>query len=473
MAFIFSSFLGGAAKTALETIEQEEKDARTNAAIQTKMLYENYLQNKKDNVKYRQELVSNLSKLNDAIPPTAFATPQERENALYEMAVRPGTMSKLNQVIDDKAFDPTKIVWKDVVKLQSDPSDKEALRRILESTTFPTTLPEGLTSSVSPVKAGTAEQAAKAAVKGGGIFGVFGERETERAIKEASISIGLTPQELSAGARYTKPSLEGKATINLGVFTPKDKFNDIENNVQVALKDAMDGGDPVKIEKAVKEAAKIVAVKSALVIGPKETEADVIKNLTDKAIAARAKGDRKEEARLTTEIRLRQELTKVPKEEKEDKITMANKIAIAKGAVNGAVSALMPAGSLSINQNGDLVPTNIQQDAVHKKAVAAGQQVAIGLFAPKGVVTDPQDIAALASIGISVDPTTKKPVVPTTVAPTPVPAPSSAPALSPASAPVVKTVTKAQVEEIAKRNSITYEVAKRQAISEGYQVVEK
>lgn len=472
MAFIFSSFLGGAAKTALETIEQEEKDARTNAALQTKMLYENYLQNKKDNAKLRQELVTNLSKLNDAIPKDAFGSQQERESALYEMAVRPGTMTKLNQIIDERGFDPSKIVWKDVVKLQADPSDKTALERIVQSTTFPTSLPEGL--PVTPAKAATAGQLAKAGVKGKGLFGAFGAAEEERAVKEAALSVGLTPASLKAGAEYVRPSLEGQASINLGVFTPKEKFNDIEDKAQVALKEAMDSADPVRIDKAVKNAAKILAVKSSFTIGPKETEADVIKNLTDKAIAARASGNKKEEAKLTNEIRLRQELTKVPKEEQPEKITMANKIAIAKGAVNGAVSALMPAGSLSINQNGDLVPTNIQQDAIHKKAVAAGQQVAIGMFAPKGVVTDPQDVAALASIGISIDPETKKPVIPTAIPPTPLPPSAAAKPSTAATAPAstAKTVTKAQVEAVAANKNITYEQAKTQAISEGYRVVE-
>lgn len=472
MAFVFSAFLGGAAKTALDIIEQQEKDARTNAAIQAKALYENYAENRKSNQKLRSELVDNVRKLDAAIPADAFASAQDRQNAFYELATNPGAMKKLNQIIDDRAFDPKNIAWKDLVKLQGDPSDQTALDRVIKATTFPTTLPEsGLKpfrslqapnevipgapdGAITPSKATTAGRAMKAGAKvssGGGLFGAFGEAEAERTMKEAALSIGLTPEALRAGAEYTRPELASTAQIDMSVFTPPETFTVKKDKAQTQMTEALASGDQKRIDDASRTIARLAMVDSVFTPKPKETEADAEKLLRDKIIDARNKGDKSLEAKLTNELRLRQRLSKLPDDDKKkDELTAANLLAVAKGAVNNTVAARMPAGSLALNANGDLVPTSLASDATHKAAVRIGQETAVSYFVNKdGVVTDPKAVAALASIGISVDPQTKKPIIPE-IPVTPVQTPQvgtgregrPAPRPTPAAAPAVPQAEK-------------------------------
>lgn len=404
MSFMLKSFLGGAAEGLTSKLNKDEKDAQELAKIQFATMYKTDQENKSKREELRNKLTSNVEFIRGYFP-------QLTGDQLFETAKNPAVMDKLVQVSKERDFDPSKVDPNGIVTIAGKATGLDAdvlIKDMIDKSivTAPVAkIPEGL-----------------------GMFERRNRAIAEDAFNRQAAAMGVSPDVLRGASQYKTPSLETKATFNLGVLAKPAGFTEQLEKAKVALVDALSSGDEAKIQTANTNATRFKLAEDMFKTDPKQTEADIQTALSNKIIAANKQGDTKTEKALTTELRMRQELAKRPGEDKE-KVTQANYIVIASRAMTSAIENVLPPGSFASVQNPDgtvsLQPKDLASEKLFRQGQASGRAAVIAEFTdPKtGLPKSDMHKNAMISIGIQFD-QGGKPIV-GAVTPTPTPAPAA------------------------------------------------
>jgi len=405
MSFMLKSFLGGAAEGLTSKLNKDEKDAQELAKVQFATMYKTDQENKSKREELRNKLTSNVEFIRGYFP-------QLTGDQLFETAKNPAVMDKLVQVSKERDFDPSKVDPNGIVTIAGKATGLNAdvlIKDMIDKSivTAPATkIPEGL-----------------------GMFERRNRAISEDAFNRQAAAMGVSPDVLRGASQYKTPSLETKATFNLGVLAKPAGFTEQLEKAKVALVDALASKDETKIQAANINATRFKLAEDMFKTDPKQTEADIQTALANKIVAANKQGDTKTETALTTELRMRQELMKRPGEDKE-KVTQANYIVIASRAMTSAIENVLPPGTFITVQNpdGTTTPTlkSIAQSDLFRKGLAAGKAAVAAEFSdPKtGLPKSELHKNAMISVGIQFDQGGKPIIGAVTPTPTPVPAPS-------------------------------------------------
>jgi hypothetical protein len=463
MSFMLKSFLGGAAEGLTSKLNKDEKDAQELAKIQFATMYKTDQENKSKREELRNKLTSNVEFIRGYFP-------QLTGDQLFETAKNPAVMDKLVQVSKERDFDPSKVDPNGIVTIAGKATGLNAdvlIKDMIDKSivTAPATkIPEGL--------------------------GMFERRNrviAEDAFNRQAAAMGVDPDVLRGASQYKTPSLDTKATFNLGVLAKPVGFDEQLKQAKSALVDAMSSGDEARIQAANTNAVRFKIAEDMFKTDPKKTEQDIQTDLSSRIIAANKKNDTKTAAALTAELRMRQDLAKRPGDDVE-KVTQANYTVIASRARAAAVENVLPPGTFITIQNpdGTTTPTlkSLAQSELFQKGLAAGDAAIIKEFSdPKtGLPKSELHKNAMISIGIQFDQEGRpikgvvKPITPApavsgssaapragsaspAAAPAAAPAPTgakavtgkigepAAPALAPAPAPAAQTAAPAKTPE--------------------------
>ena len=482
MSFMLKSFLGGAAEGLTSKLNKDEKDAQELAKIQFATMYKADQENKAKREEIRNKLTSNAERVRSLFP-------QLTGDQLFETAKNPGVMDYLVQVSKERDFDPSKVDPNDIVTIAGKATGldyKDLIANAIDKSivTAPAAkIPEGL-----------------------GMFERRNRAIAEDAFNRQAAAMGVDPDMLRGASQYKTPALESQAKFNLGVLAKPVGFDKRLDEAKASLVDALASGDEGKIQAANANATRFKVAEDMFRVDPKQTEADIQTALSNKIVAANKQGDKKTEAALTAELRMRQELMKRPGEDKE-KVTQANYIVIATRAMTSAIENVLPPGSFVTTQSADgttsLQPKDLASEKLFRQGQAAGRAAVVAEFTdPKtGLPKSDMHKNAMISIGIQFDqggkpivgaatPSPAPAAAPTAsgssaapragTATTPAPAPTAAPALAPAPAaapaakPVAptKTATMADVNAYATQKKISPAQVKADLEKNGYKIVD-
>ena len=411
MSFMLKSFLGGAAEGLTSKLNKDEKDAQELAKIQFATMYKADQENKAKREEIRNKLTSNAERVRSLFP-------QLTGDQLFETAKNPGVMDYLVQVSKERDFDPSKVDPNDIVTIAGKATGldyKDLIANAIDKSivTAPAAkIPEGL-----------------------GMFERRNRAIAEDAFNRQAAAMGVDPDMLRGASQYKTPALESQAKFNLGVLAKPVGFDKRLDEAKASLVDALASGDEGKIQAANANATRFKVAEDMFRVDPKQTEADIQTALSNKIVAANKQGDKKTEAALTAELRMRQELMKRPGEDKE-KVTQANYIVIATRAMTSAIENVLPPGSFVTTQSADgttsLQPKDLASEKLFRQGQTAGRAAVVAEFTdPKtGLPKSDMHKNAMISIGIQFN-QEGKPIVGTA---TPSPAPAAAPAASGSSA---------------------------------------
>ena len=407
MSFMLKSFLGGAAEGLTSKLNKDEKDAQELAKVQFATMYKADQENKAKREEIRNKLTSNVEFIRGYFP-------QLTGDQLFETAKNPAVMEQLVQISKERTFDPSKVDPNGLVTIAGKATGLDA--KVLINNELDKSI---VTAPAAKIPEG---------------LGMFERRNrtiAEDAFNRQAAAMGVDPDVLRGASQYKSPSLETKATFNLGVLAKPVGFDKRLDEAKAGLVDALASGDEGKIQAANANATRFKVAEDMFRVDPKQTEADIQTALANKIVAATKQGDKKTEAALTAELRMRQELMKRPGDEKE-KVTQANYIVIATRAMTSAIENVLPPGSFVTTQSADgttsLQPKDLASEKLFRQGQTAGRAAVVAEFTdPKtGLPKSDMHKNAMISIGIQFD-QGGKPIV---GAATPSPAPAAAPAAS-------------------------------------------
>jgi len=481
MSFMLKSFIGGAAEGLTAKLKQDEKDAQELAKVQAATLFNEYKNVKAKNEEIRTKLTTNVQFIKGYFP-------QLSEDHLFEAAKNPAFIDKLTQVSKERDFNPNNIDPNALIQLSGKATGLTAEKQINDLID-------------KSIVAAPAEKIPE----GLGMFERRSRAIAEQQFGRMASSLGASADTLRGAAQYKMPALESQAKIDLGVLAKPVGFEQRLAEAKAGLVDALASGDEAKIRDANLNATRFKVAEDMFRVDPKQTEADIQTALSNKIVAANKQGDKKTEAALTAELRMRQELMKRPGEDKE-KVTQANYIVIATRAMTSAIENVLPPGSFVTTQSADgttsLQPKDLASEKLFRQGQTAGRAAVVAEFTdPKtGLPKSDMHKNAMISIGIQFDQEGKPVVGAATPAPaaapaasgssaapragtatTPAPAPTAAPALAPAPAakppaakPVAptKTATMADVNAYATQKKISPAQVKADLEKNGYKIVD-
>lgn len=479
MSFMLKSFLGGAAEGLTSKLNKDEKDAQELAKIQFATMYKADQENKSKREEIRNKLTSNVEFIRGYFP-------QLTGDQLFETAKNPAVMDRLVQRSKEKDFDPSKIDPNGIVTIAGKATGLNA--DVLIANEIDKSI---VTAPVAKIPEG---------------LGMFERRNrtiAEDAFNRQAAAMGVSPDVLRGASQYKTPSLETKATFNLGVLAKPVGFTEQLEQAKSDLVAALASKDDAKIQVANANATRFKLAEDLFRVDPKQTEADIQTALASKIVAANKNQDKKTATALTEELRMRQELMKRPGDDKE-KVTQTNYIVIATRAMTSAIENVLPPGSFVTTQSADgttsLQPKDLASEKLFRQGQTAGRAAVVAEFTdPKtGLPKSDMHKNAMISIGIQFD-QGGKPIV---GAATPSPAPAAAPAASgstaapragtaaPAAAPVAapalapapaaakppvaatKTATMADVNAYATQKKISPAQVKADLEKNGYRIVD-
>ena len=407
MSFMLKSFLGGAAEGLTAKLNKDEKDAQELAKVQAATLFNEYKNVKAKNEEIRTKLTTNVQFIKGYFP-------QLSEDHLFEAAKNPAFIDKLTQVSKERDFNPNNIDANSLIQLSGKATGLTAEKQINDLID-------------KSIVAAPAEKVPE----GLGMLERRSRAIAEQQFGRMASSLGASADTLRGAAQYKMPTLESQAKIDLGVLAKPVGFEQRLAEAKSALVDALASKDETKIQAANANATRFKVAEDMFKTDPKQTEADIQTALANKIVAATKQGDKKTEAALTAELRMRQELMKRPGDEKE-KVTQANYIVIATRAMTSAIENVLPPGSFVTTQSADgttsLQPKDLASEKLFRQGQTAGRAAVVAEFTdPKtGLPKSDMHKNAMISIGISFD-QGGKPIV---GAATPSPAPAAAPAAS-------------------------------------------
>ena len=223
MSFMLKSFLGGAAEGLTSKLNKDEKDAQELAKIQFATMYKTDQENKSKREEIRNKLTSNVERVRSLFP-------QLTGDQLFETAKNPGVMDYLVQVSKERDFDPSKVDPNGLVTIAGKATGLDA--KVLIDNELDKSI---VTAPVAKIPEG---------------LGMFERRNrviAEDAFNRQAAAMGVDPAVLRGASQYKTPSLDTKATFNLGVLAKPVGFDEQLKQAKVALVDASAFRDKAKL----------------------------------------------------------------------------------------------------------------------------------------------------------------------------------------------------------------------------------
>jgi hypothetical protein len=399
MGFRLTSFLGGVAAGYSKQVAEEEQSGKQFGLLAGKNLLEMHQKAKEDNeteIEKRVDIIKTLRSFN----------PSFTERELRDLAANNGVVDIINKQKGSVNFDPSSIDWRSLIKksagatVEPDKDTRTAEERVKQEY----------------MQAFSAGQAGAGAIPAPANIGSRGQRAMEKSIGELATVYGITKEELMASRQYKKAQLaEGGIEVDFGVLSPQDIDKDI-NKAQVALNRAMQSGDRVQIDTAKNKlfdlndiknsgdpknlldnaSARKAYAKARMIENPSDETSNQYSNaakkynialeasinsIVDKAetyeqknnalinaiVTLKQKDGKKTDEELTQidvlsrELRLRQELHKVPKDPKEEEpasVKAGTLITVAKGAFDKSLANYLGSGNYTVDPaTGSIIPS--------------------------------------------------------------------------------------------------------------------
>lgn len=329
----FLSFVGGASRQFVSSVEQAEIDAKEMAKNSFKNLTERYDENTKANRDLTNKMAAEKQYIETVWP---NATPEQ----INELVANPVALEAIKKVKNPQSVSLNNYIQ--VIK--GNESKAVGAERAAA-------LPE-ITQKVKE---------AMQPAKGGSPIGRFikdiGQERFESDMQRQALGSGIDLEQLRKTERANRPA--GSATFDMSVLEPAKKFEERTNDAQVNMLDALKSNDPTKIEAAKKELTLITKVKSEMT--PAQTEfankvAD-IKNRYMFGTPEERKAAKPEYDKLMSDIRAEAQAKKVGEGDGEGKIPALSTLnTFTSAAVARAVAA----------KHGDLIRS--KQLAIVEKA---------------------------------------------------------------------------------------------------------
>lgn len=304
MGFNFSSFLAGAAKGAVDVLEEDEKKASASATYGVKALKENYDKMMVENRKMESEVSENIKALR-----TFDSTATEAE--LFAAATNKTYMS---MALEAAKTNPNSFKVGHVVKIIGDNESKTTAEEMLK---YYTTIP-----SISE----TASRADTIIKESGGFLsnlrGGVAERAAAKARAQTAEALGVPIEKLQAASGYVRGELPVKAEFEMGKFQKAKGFEDQLKDAQIKLALAMKEGDPDKINIAKTDLLIFKTVKDTLT-SEQQQFADKIADVKNRYMFGNTeerKAAKPEYDKLMADVRAEALAKKVDKGEGEGKI---------------------------------------------------------------------------------------------------------------------------------------------------------
>ena len=398
MGFRLTSFLGGVAAGYSKQVAEEEQNGKQFGLLAGKNLLEMHQKAKEDNeteIEKRVDIIKTLRSFN----------PSFTERELRDLAANNGVVDIINKQKGSVNFDPSSIDWRSLIKksagatAEPDKDTRTAEERVKQEY----------------MQAFSAGQAGAGAIPAPANIGSRGQRAMEKSIGELATVYGITKEELMASRKYKKAQLaEGGIEVDFGVLSPQDIDKDI-NKAQVALNKAMQSGDRVQIDSANNKlfdlndiknsgdpknlldnaSARKAYAKARMIENPSDETSNQYSNAAKKynialeasinsivdkaetyeqknnalinAIVNLKKIENKTPDDLTKidvlgrELRLRQELHKVPEDPKKDEpasVKASTYITVARGAFDKSLANYLGSGNYTVDPaTGSIIPS--------------------------------------------------------------------------------------------------------------------
>jgi hypothetical protein len=339
MGFRLSSFLSGAAKGAVDVLEEDEAVATKSAAIGVKALKENYDKVMAENRSLENEVSKNIETLR-----TFDKTATEAQ--LFAAATNKAYMA---MALDAAKSNPASFKVGDVVKIKEDnASSTTAMEMLKKYTEIP-----------------AVSQSARRAEEGSGNFVTnlrsrVSNRAASKAEEQTAKAMGVSIEQLRAAGDFKRPAIETGAEFDFTSMQKPKTFDQQEQAAKNALLEATRSNDPEKINQAKADLLIFKTVKETLT--PEQTQftnkvAD-IKNRYMFGTPEERKAAKPEYDKLMADVRAEAMAKKVTKDgEGEGKIPALSTLnTFTSAAVARAVAA----------KHGDLIKT--KQLAIVEKA---------------------------------------------------------------------------------------------------------
>lgn len=314
---LFLSFLGGAAAGFSEEVEKSEKEAKAYAAMATKSLYEQKIENDKANAELNKAMQADrdfvLANKPDATP-----------DQIQALLSNPEVMKKY------RAYDnPTDVDLNNLIKIaKTNPSVAVAAENVESFPELQNKAKEVL-STIQKKRTGL-----------GGFIDTLGERAGGTAAAQTATALGTTMEALQGSKRLARPTSD--ATFDMTVFKAPETFAKVEDKAKVALLNANKSGDPGKIAEAEANIKQLKVVDTQFTDAQKQfanesaqIRKDYLFGTTEQRAAAKPKYDK-----LMADLQAEARAKKIGEDSGESKVpTLGTLNAFAGSAASRVVSA--------------------------------------------------------------------------------------------------------------------------------------
>lgn len=387
MSFNLLAFAGGAASAFTEEIDKAEKEAKTYGLAKAKVLYERYGEVEKENKKLESEARADI----DMIRAKYTGASAFSDDQLVALAAKPEIRKALLEAANKDYFDPSVLNPAQIVKLkEANPATGTLTERISKMYELPKMMEEKL-------KAMTPEQKQKL-----GFFGNIEYKAERAAMERFGVAAGVPIGQMEAALKASKEAKPEMAEFNLaGLGKKPETFDKMKNDAQLAYVRAQESGNDEDKQRAMNKLAIVEAAEKSTVTKDK-TEEQIQTSLINKITA---ETDPRKKALLVSELRTRQVLNKLPSDkEGGEKISQANLITTALGAVRSAQAYSIPQGKYDVGANGEIILRDFAQAEAYRKGTQIGMNSVVNLMTtPDGKPKSEMHRNAMSAAGIQFD----------------------------------------------------------------------
>lgn len=387
MAFNLLAFAGGAASAFTEEIDKAEKEAKTYGLTKAKVLYERYAEVEKENKKLESEARADIDLLRAKYTGTAAFS----DDQLVALATKPEIRKVLLEAASKDYFDPSVLNPAQLVKLkEANPATGTLTERISKMYELPKMLED-------KAKTLTPEQKQKL-----GFFGSIEYKAERAAMEKYAVAAGVPIGQMEAALKASKEAKPEMAEFNLaGLGKKPETFANMKDKAQRDFVNAQEKGDDKARQDAVNRLALVEAAERSREVKDKTEEqiqTDLINKITSEP-------DAKKKALLTSELRTRQALNKLPSDkEGGEKISQANLITTALATVRTAQAYSVPQGKYDVGTNGEIILRDFTQAESYRKGTQIGMNSVVNLMTtPDGKPKSEMHKNALSAAGIQFD----------------------------------------------------------------------
>jgi iron-sulfur cluster repair protein YtfE (RIC family) len=390
----FLSFVGGASRQFVSSVDQAELDAKEMAKASFKTLTERYKENAEANRKLTNEMNAEKQYIETVWP---NATPEQ----VNELVANPVALEAIK-----KAKNPQSVNLNNYIQvIKGNESKAIGAERAAA-------LPE-ITQKVKEAMQPT---------KGGSPIGRFirdiGNERFETDMQRQALGSGMTLDQLRSAEKAKRPT--GSATFDMGVLQEPKEFKELKDQAQVDLLNAKESNDPKAVNSASEKLARINTIEE---IGKvqKKTEAQIQSDLVTEIQEKQKANDKQGAATATALLRQRQALMKSSADGKTDadKISQSNLIQVATRTRATTIEQQLPPGQLITNTDAQGNVTMTLRDLSQGDLFRRGDAIAANaiikeMTKPDGTPRSEMHKNAMMSAGIRFDDAGKaiKPIVP-------------------------------------------------------------